>query len=345
MRRILVVLLMVLCGAVRANAWGGRGHELVAYIAYMNLDPQVRAKVDLLVQQNPCIAEWQTKVKALPVAEQSAALFMLAATWPDEIKLAAPLSKTPYDCPGHPVFNERDGAAGPDGHFSADNPPAGPEASQNIGYTDDRRHKYWHFIDTPISTDGTATQPAPAPNVLTELELLTKALGSDEDIKLRSYDMVWVEHLTGDIHQPLHVAERYSKALPNGDAGGNLVALCSGQAACRAELHAYWDDLPGSDSSLAATIAMGAKLNKLAAPSVATIDVDHPEDWAAATEAIAKADAYAAPFNTGAKSVDPTMIPAAYHTQAMADMQKQISIAGWRLATILENDLKGWSGT
>jgi hypothetical protein len=345
MRRILVVVLMVLCGAVRANAWGGRGHQLVAYIAYMNLDPQVRAKVDKLVQQNPCIAEWQTQVQALPAAQQSVALFMLAATWPDQIKLTAPLSKTPYDCPGHPTFSAKDGAAGPDGHFSADNPPVGPEASQNIGYSDDRRHKYWHFIDTPFSTDGTATQDAPVPNVLTELVLLSHALGSNEDIKLRSYDMVWVEHLTGDIHQPLHVAERYSKALPNGDSGGNLVALCHGQSSCRAELHAYWDALPGSDSSLVATIKMGATLNKRAAPSAAAIDISHPEHWAADAVAMAKTDVYAAPFDTGAKSVDPATIPAAYHTQAVADMQKQISIAGWRLAGILENDLKGWSGT
>jgi len=239
MRRSVAVLLILLCCLTQANAWGGRGHELVAYIGYMNLDSQTRAKVDKLVQRNPCIAEWQAEVKALPPAQQPVALFMLAATWPDKIKLKAPLSKTPYDCPGHPNFVNNDGAAGTTGHFSADVSPAPAEASQNIGYADHRRHQYWHFIDTPLSGDGTVTQPALEPNVLTELILLSKALSSDEDIAVRSYDMVWVEHLTGDIHQPLHVVQRFTKALPNGDAGGNSVALCNGQPGCRAELHAY----------------------------------------------------------------------------------------------------------
>jgi hypothetical protein len=203
MRRVLVVVLLLLCSASGLYAWGNRGHQLVAYIAYMNLDPQIRAKVDDLVQRNPCIDEWKAVVKTLPAAQQPVALFMLASNWPDRIKLAAPMSKTPYDCPGHPVFSSSDGGVGPTGHFSADIPPNGPEASQNIGYTDDRRHKYWHFDDAPISGDGTKTVPASEPNALTELELLSKALGTNENPSLRSYDMVWVEHLAGDIHQPL----------------------------------------------------------------------------------------------------------------------------------------------
>jgi hypothetical protein len=292
MRRILAVTLILFCGIPHAKAWGNRGHELVAYIAYMNLDPQTKTKVDALIQHNPCINEWKSDVKTLPAAEQPLALFMLAATWPDQIKLSG------YDCPGHPIFDSKDGANGPDGRFSADIPPDIPEASQNIGYGDDRRHQYWHFIDTPISGDGTATRPVEEPNVLTELILLSQALGAtekDEDIALRSYDLVWVEHLAGDIHQPLHDAQRFTKALPNGDEGGNSVAICSGQQKCRVELHAYWDDLPGSDSSLTATIKMGAKLSEQKAPDDATIDIDHPEHWVSDAVNLATTDAYAPP--------------------------------------------------
>lgn len=337
-RRAMAIGLMALCCALQAHAWGNRGHQLVAYIAYENLDAATRAKADALVQLNPCIGEWKTAVSALPAADQPVALFMLAANWPDRIKLSAPMSKTPYDCPGHPAFVANDGGKGPTGHLSADIPPADEAAASQItGYGDDRRHRYWHFIDTPISGDGTATIPAYTPNVLSELELLTAALKSSTDPSLRSYEMVWIEHLTGDLHQPLHDAQRFSKALPNGDQGGNLVVIAGPTTKSPSELHAYWDDLPGSDSSLSATIKMGAGLNQGAAPSAATLDIDHPEDWVTATVAIAKSDAYAAPFDGGASKVDPATISAAYHAQAMKDMQAQIFLAGHRLAALLEN--------
>ena len=32
-------------------------------------------------------------------------------------------------------------------------------------------------------------------------------------------------HYIGDVHQPLHVTEHYSRAHPSGDLGGNLVKL------------------------------------------------------------------------------------------------------------------------
>ena len=344
MKRFVAVVLILFCGVVRANAWGNRGHELVAYIGYMNLDAQTRSKVDILIQHNPCFGEFKTEVQGLSAVDQPVALFMLAATWPDRIKLAAPLSKTPYDCPGHPTFNKKDGGVGAGGHFSADIPPDIPEASQNVGYTDDRRHQYWHFIDTPISGDGAPTQPASQPNALTELELLSKALATNEDIALRSYDLVWVEHLTGDIHQPLHDAQRFTKTLPNGDEGGNLVSICL-KPGCRDELHSYWDDLPGSDSSLSATIKMGMTLNERAAPAPAELDIDHPEDWVSKAFDLATTDVYAKPFDGTATTIAPSAITPAYHDKAIADMQAQIFIAGRRLAALLNNGLQSWSGT
>lgn len=340
MRRVMTIALL-LCGVLQAHAWGNRGHQLVAYIAYENLDPGTRAKVDALIQRNPCIGEWKTAVSGLPASEQPVALFMLGANWPDRIKLTAPKSKTPYDCPGHPTFLTTDGGKGADGRFSADIPPPDmTAASQITGYSDARRHQYWHFIDTPISGDGTKTTPEYTPNVLSELKLLVAKLATTTDPDLRSYELVWIEHLMGDLHQPLHDAQRFTKTLHDGDQGGNKVLIGAPGAKYPSNLHAYWDDLPGSDSSLAATIKMGAGLNQGKAPSAATLDISHPEDWATATEALAQNHAYAAPFNGDGSQVDPKDIPATYHTQAMKDMQSQIFLAGQRLAAMLKTGLK-----
>ena len=51
---------------------------------------------------------------------------------------------------------------------------------------------------------------------------------------LKSYDLSWLLHLVGDVHQPLHASTRVSSTDPGGDAGGNLLKLnCA-----HCELHA-----------------------------------------------------------------------------------------------------------
>jgi len=56
--------------------------------------------------------------------------FIQAATWPDFIRSA-------------PAYSS-------DGPNGGNKPPNTPEASQNIGYKDFFRHKYWHFINIPV---------------------------------------------------------------------------------------------------------------------------------------------------------------------------------------------------
>src|ERR1700758_3364100 len=56
--------------------------------------------------------------------------------------------------------------------------------------------------------------------------------------------MVWLMHMVGDIHQPLHCLTRVSATHPDGDRGGNLVLL-NGPAK---NLHFFWDDVLARDS-------------------------------------------------------------------------------------------------
>ncbi|WP_375779209.1 S1/P1 nuclease [Bradyrhizobium sp. ma5] len=44
---------------------------------------------------------------------------------------------------------------------------------------------------------------------------------------VRSYDLVWILHLVGDAHKPLHAAARYTLQIPHGDAGGNAESVMS----------------------------------------------------------------------------------------------------------------------
>jgi hypothetical protein len=128
--------------------------------------------------------------------------------------------------------------------------PDGPDSSRNIGYADHFRHKYWHFIDLPYSQDGTQLPPVPTPNAETQIKAFRAALGSGASDDVKAYDLAWLEHLVGDIHQPLHAIMRVSATKPEGDAGGSLLPICA--SPCRDSLHLFWDRLVGSQSAIEA---------------------------------------------------------------------------------------------
>ncbi len=108
----------------------------------------------------------------------------------------------------------------------------------SLGFLSMARHTNWHYIDIPFSPDGTALEPAPSPNALIELRRILK------EANLSAYDLPWLVHLTGDVHQPLHCISRFTKSQPKGDKGGNLVYVTPGR-----NLHALWDGLAGTETT------------------------------------------------------------------------------------------------
>jgi hypothetical protein len=322
MRKLSVLAIVLLVIAWPSFGWNGKGHEVVAYIAYQHLNLDTRTKVDALLKLNPCYGEWVAEMSNLPAEKQSVAIFMLAATWPDEIKLPG------YDCqPGHHFVS--------DGSRNGDVAPPGPAASQNIGYDDTHRHKYWHFVDMPFSTDGSATQPAPHPNAADEIQAFTTVLASNQSDGLKSYDLVWIEHLIGDVHQPLHDTSRFTMGHPSGDAGGNFVMICD-TPNCTRELHAYWDGILGA-ANIGAAMIMGAQLNQRSQPAGA--DENNPEAWVQEGFQVAKEKTYQPPISDDEPGSPPGIPDSVYHDNAKRTAESQVLLAGYRLAGCLNGAL------
>ena len=70
-------------------------------------------------------------------------------------------------------------------------------------------------------------------------QTVMKHVGSEDEG--RSLALRLLIHYYGDIHQPLHNVERYTKEYPNGDKGGNDFTLKNHLSAN--ELHAVWDNV------------------------------------------------------------------------------------------------------
>lgn len=315
MRRIgrVLVIIAILCLCWPAFGWDDEGHMAVAYIAYQRLTPAKRARVNALLKLNPSYPAWEDSLpRGTSTEDADQMIFMIASTWPDQIRT-------------DPSYQDD----GPNNGYT----PEGSQATQNIGYKDHLRHKYWHLIDIPYSQDGTPLPATPAPNIETQITTFRAVLESDKPDELKWYDLVWLLDLVGDVHQPLHCVTRVSAEEGYGDSGGNLVRLCD--APCKDNLHAFWDNLLGTEKSPAAAARAGRGL-PAPAPALAT-NVDTAA-WVSESFQFAKTAVYVdPPIGAG---LGPFTITPAYQSASQDLARQRIALAGARLAKVLSEELK-----
>ena len=321
-------------------AWGNTGHEAVAYMAWQQLTPDTQKRVMQLLALVPALqnaehtksipgyADW---VKDLPAGlspdDQNLYLFMRAATWPDTIK--------------HEWLKD------------SDTPPANIGPSEPaIGYTDTASHGYWHFVDAGFASDNSTVPPTPTPNAATQIVEFRTAIAVNDTSQdlLKSYELVWLEHMVGDIHQPLHGTVRFYQN--KGDEGGNTVKIKLPTAMKKqfegtlskdapTELHAFWDDLPG-EGEPAAALPFAVQFAKALSPAVIGATDTDPNQWAAESLTMAEKDAYHSPIGKGPAPTSGSAytITQAYYDSAMQDAQTRIAVAGARLAKLLNENLR-----
>ena len=320
LRARICLLILVLLPA-SCFAWGPIGHMAVDYVAYQRLTPPTKARVQDLLKLNPDYPSWEKQIPAgTSPSDHDMMIFMIAATWADDIK-------------GEPQYSDDASDGG--------NTPDGAPSSQNTGYSDPLRHRYWHFVDTPFSPDHTPLPSIPVPNAQTQIVAFRAILTSSQPDELKSYDLVWLLHLVGDIHQPLHATTRVTQSGPKGDAGGNKVKLLGDAAS---NLHSYWDDLPGTECKFCSdkipcvhrAIVFGKSLAP--APKIAGYNTD-TATWARESFEYARTEVYENPI--GPADGPYTIVPwSTYESQAYRLAQKRIALAGARLARVLNEELK-----
>lgn len=310
------VALMALLTARAAFAWDDFGHMVVAAAAYKRLNATARHNVARLLKLNPHYSDWIVGAKK---GDEDRMAFMRAATWADAIK-------------NDPLYH--------------DDPQSVPAAGQNIGYADTLRHAYWHYVNQPFSPDGTALVPAAAPNLATQIPILRAALAApstSDDVK--SYDLVWLLHLVGDAHQPLHAVARFDAADKAGDRGGNAVAIsgnlqppiCDDPRYCPfgppRELHAFYDTILGSGYAVGPPEEAAAHLP---APDAKLAAVRDEAVWLKEGLDLSQSAVYVLPIKPGD---GPFAITPAYQKAAGTLAKQRVALGGARLANLLNDAL------
>ncbi|MEK6795390.1 MAG: S1/P1 nuclease [Spirochaetota bacterium] len=285
-----------------ASGWDGGGHMLVARIAHDRLDAAARQRVSTIASRLNNNGTNYT--------------FITLACWMDDIKDRN--STSPYK-----------------GKF-----------------------RTWHYINigcSPSDPDvfaDSAALTATNGDIVRALSHATSALRIgkfDEIIPDEAIALAVIVHLAGDIHQPMHTASRYdpnpTKGESPNDAGGNAVSIANlADTPWKKNLHTFWDEAyrryydDGKARALPELTAddgtgMHEWLDRLTPHTPTNLAFD-AHRWARETQSLGCTLAYGElrePY--GAKNI---VLKERYVTGAAAAAQRQIVLAGWRLASLLQ---------
>jgi hypothetical protein len=299
-------------------AWNDTGHMTVALIAYRQLDDTTRQKVGEILRAHPHYKLFLNEYVPEAVNADEWA-FLRAAVWPDFVRPSR--------------------AGMPEERFK------GPEIT--------RFHQGpWHYITInwvpPFErskVDATTLPSRPEPNILTALNENTTALrnvgAKPED---RAVALAWIEHLCGDVHQPLHAASMVSSLFPGGDKGGNDQAIRANGNVLR--LHALWDESLGNSDAYDAVAFLADEITgdpRLTPEKLSEFAKDQTFDsWIDESTRCAVAFAYlngrlksasVAAFDRKEITADQVPnLPSSYVQNMRAVSRRRVALAGYRLA-------------
>jgi hypothetical protein len=83
----LASVIAALLASPAAFAWASEGHGVTAAIAYRQLSPALKTKVDALLKHHPAAAEWDVdRSKNHTIMSRGEYRFLRGSVWPDEVK-------------------------------------------------------------------------------------------------------------------------------------------------------------------------------------------------------------------------------------------------------------------
>jgi len=299
MNAIRLLTIMFLLGSPGWSlAWFDTGHKIVAAIAYEEFNADERAAIDAILKKHPSYMSWTNEFAARPrEIGLGQFVFMEAGTWPDEIR---------------------------------DN-------------DDPRTHPAWHYIDYPLRPPHFPDKPAPQPDddVVFGIKKSAEILENIHSAKRRQAEhLSWLIHLVGDIHQPLHCSSLFNNTFkaPEGDRGGNsFYVKMQTNSANPVKLHALWDGLVGTGSDADNLLKKARNFVSKNArsgfpPGTFTAT---PLQWSKEGRQLSLSRAYEPlPALDGTK-LHPVVVPPGYLDGIRDLAQKQVSLAGYRLADLL----------
>ena len=203
---LIAVVLALATLSSSAFAWDHPGHMTTAAIAYNELErtrPELIEKIGMLFLTHPDTSPFWVAAGEAKGKERVRRMFIECGRWADDVKF------TPSD---RPTFHTA----------------------------------RWPVVtkDAPSTAKAIAAarDGKPAGQALEALTLNFAVLSNPESSHAeRALALCWTFHIVGDIHQPMHVGDLFSKAYPEGNPAGTLSWVDDPMAESTMPLHVLWD--------------------------------------------------------------------------------------------------------
>ncbi|MGI9522794.1 MAG: S1/P1 nuclease [Hyphomicrobiaceae bacterium] len=189
-----------------AAAWDHPGHMATAAIAFADIErrrPEVLEKIGLLLLKHPDPGPFWVAAGHAKGKERTRRMFIQGARWSDDVRW---------------TIHDR---------------PAWHTARWTV-VTD----------DAPLNTRkfAEARGGRPAGQAIEALALNAGVL-TDPESKPdeRALALTWVLHIMGDLHQPLHTSDLFSRQFPTGNPAGSMGFVADPLADGSVQLHLLWD--------------------------------------------------------------------------------------------------------
>jgi hypothetical protein len=222
--------------------------------------------------------------------------------------------------------------------------------ADDVRTQDGAQHRgLWHYINFPFKPEGEPPSVEPKPpdpvNILSAINENQRILRGEAPPDQRANALAWLFHLVGDVHQPLHTAQLFTRDYPDGDRGGNEICVRVTADRTPLNLHALWDGLITSTSNVSRLKRIATELrNKFSETDLTELANSDPKAWAKESYSAAVEVAYrngAARGTPKSQAKDcrevtaAAVLPPGYAPVARRVADRRIMLAAYRLATLI----------
>ena len=315
--------------ASSAHAWDHPGHMTTAAIAFAEIErtrPDLIEKIGMLFMAHPEAAPFWVAAGAAKGKEGVRRKFVECARWADDVKF------TPND---RPTWHSARWAI-----VAKDAPPEVKAAAE-------------------------ARHGKPVGQAIDALTLNFAMLSNPESThQERALALCWVFHIVGDIHQPMHVSDLFSKDFPTGNGAATMSYVEDPVTKKPMPLHVLWDSnairIPSLEEVDRHTQEFIKKHPRSSFPELKAHPVSAPnafEEWAKESHQVAVDWAYQLQtlpdpnkdqdsdtlvknmvnfILTGVSHVkEAPQLPAGYWEKLQPTAERRITLAGYRIADLL----------
>lgn len=329
--RIVASLIGLVFSAIsfNAHAWDHPGHMTTAAIAYEEIKrvrPELAEKLGLLFLSHPDPAPFWVAAGEAKGNERTRRMFLECARWPDDSK-----------------FTNNDRLTWHSARWAVISEDAPPEAHETVA----------------------ARKGRPAGQGIEALELMNSMLSNPESSPTeRIWALCWMMHVLGDIHQPFHVSDIFSKQFPAGNMAGSIGYVMDPVTETPITLHILWDSnvlrIPTLEQVDRHTMEFMKKYPRSAFPELKAHPITEPdfytewareshqvaEDWAANLSMAIDPDTDQTSEELVAKMVnfilngvapidDAPGLPPGYWNNVQETAEQRITLAGYRMADVI----------